>query len=512
MTVVGTAVLTLAGLLGRVAPAARVDEAWSIFVSGLRPPYEVQACLASALEALAQVLPAQAYFAYASDAPGAPLTLRVTRAPSGTPVVGPDYSGLVTGAPLRGVPLDLPVVEADHSAFERVDGEDILSLTVAGRVTLRAALSPAQRRRAPRVVAACSLLLSRMRPVFEMALYRPTDDGAAKADLLSLAPDRTLDLICRVGAEALGATDGYLALWRASAPDVPSLSWSLGNAEGLLAACPPGLLRPCLAPPRVVGWRLPALPGTLTERGYSGFVCVPVREGGSGMGVLALALTQAPLAPQSISGRLAKVISTVLGERERAAHLAQGRLETLLGISDLLESCDAHLAGHSAKVARAAEAIAREMGLTPTQREAVRLAGRLHDLGMVDVGLELPLRRGVLTDAERRRVRQHPVVGAQLLRALPADVVPAEVVLAVLHHHEQWNGRGYPDGLAGEAIPQLARILACAEVMVAKMSTRSYRAAMGNDAALRFLEHAAGTEFDPQVAGAATAVFGRGLA
>ena len=519
MMVHSAAPLALGAFLGRRPGAADgVEEAWAVFASGLRPPYETQACLASALEALARLCPAQAYFAYAADAPGNPLTLRVTRAPSGQPVVGPDYSGLVSGAFLHPVPLDIPAVQAERAGLEGAAGEPFLTLGVTDRVALRAALSPAQRRPAERLLRACSLLAARLRPALELALYRPSSQPASAAGsvsddatLLALPPGRTLDLICRTGAEALGATEGYLALWRASAPEVLSLSWSLGDVEGLLGACPPELLRPCLSPPRIAGWHLPTLPGTLAERGYSGFVCIPVREGEGGFGALALAQTQTPLAPHSVAGRLARVITAVLGERERAEHLAQGRLETLLGISDLLESCDAHLAGHSAKVARAAEAIAREMGLTPTERDAARLAGRLHDLGMVGVGLELPLRRGALTDAERQRARQHAAIGADLLRTLPAGVVPAEVVLAVLHHHEQWNGRGYPDGLAGEAIPELARILACAEVMVAKMSARSYRGAMDPTTALRFLEEASGTEFDPRVAAAARRVFAGGL-
>lgn len=497
------------GVFGRGQVAVRVDEAWAVFASGLRPPYEAQACLAATLEALAGLVPAQAYYAYASDGSGDAVTLRVTRAPSGQPIVGPDYAGLVTGAPLRGVPLDLPAPLADETVFERVDGEDFLTLTLAGRATFRVVLSPAQRRRAARLLPACGFFLSRLRPVLEVALYRSAPAGMPEATMLALPPDRTLDLICRVGAEALGATDAYLALWRASA--VPSVPWSLGDAEGLLAACPPDLLRPCLVPPRIAGWRLPVLPGSLAERGYSAFVCVPVRPDDGAIGVLAFALTRAPLVAQSIAGRLAKVVGTVLGEQERDLRLAQGRVETLLAISDLLESCDVYLSGHSAKVARAAEGIARELGLTPTQREAVYLAGRLHDLGMVGVGLELPLRPGTLTEAERRRAHQHAVIGSELLRALPAGVVSAEVVLAVRHHHEQWNGRGYPDGLAGEAIPDLARILACAEVMVAKMSARSYREAISGAEALRFLDQAAGREFDPRVAAAAKAVFADGL-
>lgn len=515
--------LLLAGFLGR-GPSGQpdVDAAWAAFAEAWRPPYDLQSSLMAALDGLAALVPADGYFAYAADAPGRSVTLRSARAPSGVPVVGPDYSGLVSGGVPRSVPLELPPLAGPALQVDGTAHEPYLSLAVGAQVLLRAALAPTQRARAARRLPACGVLRDRLQPALAAVLYHLTDQRAREADSGPLGPpaggavdpedDRLLALVCRTGALGLGATDGYLALWQRAPGGAPERLWAHGDAAGLAAACPPRPLHEWLQPPGVACWEAPQLPGRLEAHGCAAFLFIPVQDGGARVGAVALSLA-GPLAASAHTQavRLARVVSAVLTERGLTQRWAQGRLQALLLVGDLLESQDEAGPGHSARVARLSEELAREMGLPPPDREAARLAGRLHDLGMLGIELDFRLRPGALSEAERERFHAHPALGADLLRGLPPSVVAADVVAAVRHHHERWDGRGYPDHLAGADIPLIARVVACAEVMVARTSGRAYRPALDGTDLPRVLEQDGGALFDPEVAAAATRLLARAV-
>jgi len=153
--------------------------------------------------------------------------------------------------------------------------------------------------------------------------------------------------------------------------------------------------------------------------------------------------------------------------------------------------------GHARRVAFYSGTLAERVGLAGRERESLRFSAYLHDLGKVGVPTELLLRPGVLAPDERRIVEQHPLIGSRLLG--PLDV-PGGVSLALRHHHEWWNGGGYPDGIAGESIPLAARIIGVADAFDAMTSDRPYRRALDRERAVAELRRFAGVQFDPEIA------------
>lgn len=184
-------------------------------------------------------------------------------------------------------------------------------------------------------------------------------------------------------------------------------------------------------------------------------------------------------------------------------HETQNTFELL---ADLLDRRDPYTAAHSQRVAQLTALILDEFpGLSADEREAILLAARIHDLGKVATS-DLILRKpGRLTDDEFAVIKRHPVDGSEILRHLSPY---RHIVEIVRHHHERWDGRGYPDGLAGEAIPFGSRVIAVADTYDAMTTDRPYRRALTHDEALAELRRGAGTQFDPAV----VAAFERALA
>jgi putative nucleotidyltransferase with HDIG domain len=169
------------------------------------------------------------------------------------------------------------------------------------------------------------------------------------------------------------------------------------------------------------------------------------------------------------------------------------RAEVLRELGGVLEARDAYTHGHSRRVTRHAERVAREMGLAPAQVAKVRTAAAVHDVGKLHTPRAVLTKPGKLTDAEYEVVKQHPVDGA----AMVAEMGDPEITAMVLHHHERLDGGGYPDGLGASAIPVGARIIAVADTFDAMTSGRPYRAASKHKVALDVLSQEAGTQLDP---------------
>jgi putative nucleotidyltransferase with HDIG domain len=180
--------------------------------------------------------------------------------------------------------------------------------------------------------------------------------------------------------------------------------------------------------------------------------------------------------------------------RERA--LAVGALEALVVA---LEAKSPYLAGHSTRVAEFAASMASQLGVSDDEVERLRLAGRLHDIGMIGIRERVLEKQGPLTDDEYAHVREHAAIGARILESMTHL---GEVRAYVRGHHERWDGRGYPDRLAGEAIPVGARILHAAEVYDALTTDRPYQARLAPDAAVARMEELAGSVLDPAIVAA----------
>jgi putative nucleotidyltransferase with HDIG domain len=175
-------------------------------------------------------------------------------------------------------------------------------------------------------------------------------------------------------------------------------------------------------------------------------------------------------------------------------------------LAETLDLRDVSTARHSQTVGRYAEGIARELGLSGERVERIRAAGVLHDVGKLGVADAVLQKPGPLTDEEWADMRRHPELGARILDHANLRDISGWV----LAHHERLDGHGYPQGLAGEAIPLEARILAVADAYEAMTADRPYRAALGHDAARAELRACCGTQFDPAVVDAFLAVLTRG--
>ncbi len=176
------------------------------------------------------------------------------------------------------------------------------------------------------------------------------------------------------------------------------------------------------------------------------------------------------------------------------------RLQAAMSLARAVDSRDAHGGSHSQSVGRLAARIAARLGSDVDECELVELAGRLHDLGKVAIPDELLEKPGPLAPDERVVLERHPTVGSHMLTSLGLRVVSGWV----LHHHERWDGTGYPSGLAGEAIPLPARILAVADAFDAMIN----RSRLSQTEAVGELEREAGTQFDPAVVAALVAELG----
>lgn len=166
------------------------------------------------------------------------------------------------------------------------------------------------------------------------------------------------------------------------------------------------------------------------------------------------------------------------------------------GLTLALEAKDEKTHGHSVKVAMFAKMVAEEMGLSEEELETIYHGGLLHDIGKIGMEDDILDRLGILSRKEMDIVKQHPEVGARIVRPL---VFLNDIEPLILHHHERFNGTGYPHGLKGKAIPLGVRILTVCDVFETMLAGRKYFAKMKQEDAILNLQSEAGSQFDPEV-------------
>ncbi len=190
-----------------------------------------------------------------------------------------------------------------------------------------------------------------------------------------------------------------------------------------------------------------------------------------------------------------------LGSVLQTARLYEDQAKMFLGtISSLIRALDAkdpYTRGHSDRVAALARQLARQIGLDEKTCERYHITGLLHDVGKIGVPEAVLCKPGRLTDDEFAFIMRHPEIGFRILDGVPGmeDLLPG-----VMHHHERYDGKGYPHGLAGEEIPLIARVLCLADTFDAMSSNRAYRSAMTRETVLEEIIRCAGSQFDPELA------------
>ena len=172
-------------------------------------------------------------------------------------------------------------------------------------------------------------------------------------------------------------------------------------------------------------------------------------------------------------------------------------LQTVTALSEAVDAKDRYTSGHSKRVAEYSRQIAERMGKSKEEQDEIYRAGLLHDVGKIRVPEDIINKPGKLTEEEYNTIKIHPITGYNILRGISED---SSIAIAAKHHHERYDGKGYPNGLKGEDIPETARILGVADSYDAMASNRSYRNALPQDVVRSEIEKGKGTQFDPTVA------------
>jgi len=172
-------------------------------------------------------------------------------------------------------------------------------------------------------------------------------------------------------------------------------------------------------------------------------------------------------------------------------------IQTVTALSEAVDAKDRYTSGHSKRVADYAGKIAARMGKSKEEQEEIYRAGLLHDVGKIRIPAEIINKPGRLTDEEYNIIKIHPVTGYHILQGISEDSV---IAIAAKYHHERYDGKGYPNGLSGENIPEVARILGVADAYDAMASNRSYRKSLPQEVVREEIEKGKCTQFDPQIA------------
>ncbi len=237
--------------------------------------------------------------------------------------------------------------------------------------------------------------------------------------------------------------------------------------------------------------------------GIRQLVLVPLAEGDNLFGWLAAINHAEGCEFGSVEANLLSTVASILGIHHGNSELYRQQAELLAGViralSSAIDAKDPYTCGHSDRVARIAVTIGREMGLDEETLKTVYLGGLLHDVGKIGIKDEVLRKPGRLTEEEFEHIKTHPEIGYRILVDLKklGDVLPI-----VRHHHESWDGRGYPSGLGGHAIPFLARLVAVADAFDAMASDRPYRRGMDDDKLDTIFQKGSGNQWDPEIVAA----------
>ncbi len=179
---------------------------------------------------------------------------------------------------------------------------------------------------------------------------------------------------------------------------------------------------------------------------------------------------------------------------------------TMAALCQAVETKDFYTRGHSERVSRGATMLARQIGMGAERVEAIRYAGMLHDVGKLGVPTKVLQKTGPLTEEELAAIQLHPMRGLEIVRQIG---FLTEALDGIMHHHERMDGKGYPMGLAGDEIPEFARVIAVADAFDSMTSTRSYRGARSVEEAVAELRKCSGMQFDPMLVDAFIAALTR---
>lgn len=231
---------------------------------------------------------------------------------------------------------------------------------------------------------------------------------------------------------------------------------------------------------------------------YLGFLCVDIAVFGiiSVIGLVLFTIRKNEL--EEVQVELEKRVAEQTEElREQEKMTKEIFVQTVTALSEAVDAKDRYTSGHSKRVAEYAQMLAARMGKSKEEQEEIYRAGLLHDVGKIRIPVEIINKTGKLTDEEFNVIKIHPVTGYHILRGIPGSDY---IAVGAKFHHERYDGNGYPNGLSGDNIPEVARILGVADSYDAMTSNRSYRKALPQDVVRGEIEKGKGTQFDPEIA------------
>ena len=192
-----------------------------------------------------------------------------------------------------------------------------------------------------------------------------------------------------------------------------------------------------------------------------------------------------------------KVAEQTVELRNRQKKIEDLYIQTVTALSEAVDAKDRYTSGHSKRVAEYSRMIAKRMGKSKKEQEEIYRAGLLHDVGKIRVPVDIINKPGRLTEDEYNIIKLHPVTGYHILKGISGN---SNIAIAAKYHHERYDGKGYPHGMEGENIPEMARILGVADSYDAMTSNRSYRNALPQDVVRCEIEKGKGTQFDADIA------------
>jgi len=242
-------------------------------------------------------------------------------------------------------------------------------------------------------------------------------------------------------------------------------------------------------------------PSVLHYQGAGSALCLPLKVGNRVVGVLNLTklTSDRPFSESDIRLYLVLAAQAALAIENAQLHqkIREGYIAALASFCKFAETLMPYRQGHSLRVGIYAKRLAEVVGLSKQEAEQLRIAALMQDLGLLKVPKEVLTKPGRLTDDEWKLVKQHPLWSLELVD--PPAILTETIEVAVRHHHERFDGSGYPDGLKGEQIPLPARLLAVADTFDALCSERPYRPAYSAEQALEEMRKVAGSQLDPEL-------------
>jgi len=507
---------------------------WRRIGTAIRTATRIEQLAERLFEIVGDLMDARGYYLYVADGKDADtLILKAARHAAEEAKVRASYSGLLAGGhevyspPLsheaRSQPLEV--------AFVNVSGASMLAVPLIGENDSMVGVmhvGPVARHRVPRPVLdtlrSISPALGSLTGVTleRLRLHEKLREtvGYAEASLVTakgaLEPVEFVEMFLRIGARLVEADAWLMVVFegRFSRNRLPSCE---GVPSSLAERAIRGLeeawhLRRSPRPPVQVFDRGSAGDGVLgaliRETGSARAICLALGEEGS-LGGLVYLLKKNGLpdvskmhALEAIAGQIGIELEGLrLHDRIEVPYVKALKTAVLA-----MDSKDPYSVGHSARVSKYAREIAEEMGLDRNQVEGIALAAYLHDIGMAALEWDLVFKDAPYAPSEYEAMKAHAGIGAAFVQPIrwPVPLAPL-----VRHHHERYDGLGYPDGLKGDAIPLGARIIAVADTFNAKVSARRYRRALPFWKALEDIRVASGTQLDPQAVSALVRVFAR---